>query len=115
MQLSREGKNNNNRRLPTVCSSVAGERIAVLQLYIYSKRFAEKLCTVNNYHIAPVKTSLMQARQSLFLSVFLGGKKPLHVSQLRAPETLQGGHSTLETPAPSLIPPIMPVPEGDAT
>lgn len=35
-QLSREGKNNSNRRLPTACSTVARERIAVLQLNIYS-------------------------------------------------------------------------------
>lgn len=84
-QLSREGKNNNNRRLPTACNTLAGERIAVVQLNIYSKTLTKKLCTVNNYHIALVRTSLMQARQGPFLLVFLDGKKPLHISQLRAP------------------------------
>lgn len=114
-QLSGEGKNNNNRRLPTACSTVARERIAVLQLNIYSKTLAKKLCTVNNYHIASVRTSLMQARQSPFLLVFLDGKKPLHISQLHTPESQQGGNSTLETPAPSLIPSTVPVPKWGAT
>lgn len=84
-QLSREGKNNNNRRLPTACNTLAGERIAVVQLNIYSKTLTKKLCTVNNYHIALVRTSLMQARQGPFLLVFLDEKKPLHISQLHAP------------------------------
>lgn len=83
-QLSREGENNNNRRLPTACSTATGERIAVLQLNIYSKTLLKS--SVNNYHIASVRTSLMQAGQSPFLSGFLDGKKPLHMSQLCAPE-----------------------------
>lgn len=53
-QFSKEGKNNNNR-LHTACSTVAGERIEVLKLNIYSKTLAKMFFTVNNYQLASLK------------------------------------------------------------
>lgn len=111
----KRGQKNTNRRLPTVCSTVAREWSAGLQLKIYSRTLARKLCAVNSDHIASAGTSLKEARQSPFPTLFLGGKKPLHVFQLRGPQSLLGGYSTLETPAPSLTPPPMPVSKWDAT
>lgn len=100
-QLSRE-RGNIIKDLTTVCSAVARQRIAVLQLNIYSPTLAEKLCTVNNYHIASVRTSLMQARQSPFLPPLRGGKEPSHTFQLCAPELVQLQHPGDTCPIPDI-------------
>lgn len=105
-QLSREG-NIITKDLTTVCSAVARERIAVLQLNIYSRTLAEKLCTVNNYHIASVRTSLMQVRQSPFLPALQGGKN--HPTHLSCELQSYCSSSILGTPVPPLISPAMPV------